>query len=366
MSLGIILDGVEYTGFTKAIVTRNIEDVASTFKFTATSSEDKLIPIREGDKVIIVADEKHKILTGYIDEYNINYNDKKHETTINGRSLTLDIVDSTVKATDTFENVGFVTLCKENVSEFGIKVINQAPLFRDFEDIDSPETGQKIFGFLESFARKRQVLLTDNEDGDLVITRASSEISPNGLINKINGKNNNIKSGSRKIDLSQLFNEYIGVSQLDPINFKELSDDFGVPIDTKKFLPKFLVEEVGIAFDDQIRSPRRLEFFTEETTDSFTLQDRAKWELSIRRARAFEYKCVVQGHTMNDIVWKPNILHQIDDDFARVFGQFLLKRLTYNYSLDEGSTTELVFTNKNAYTLQAEKDNIIIEFEEFG
>lgn len=355
MSLSIRFNGFDFEGFIEAEVERDIETVASTFSFTATSSRDKFLPIREGDLIEVIADDI-KVLTGRVDVYDLEYDSKTHITTISGRSLTGDIVDTTVGATKVFENVGFLDLCERNVKEFGIKVVNEAGPFRDFDDIDSAETGQKIFEFLESFARKRQVLLTDNENGNLVITRASGTLSPNSLKNKIGESDNNIISGGRRINISELYNEYRAVSQLDPVNLDLLST----------LLPAELVDEIGITFDREIRFPRRLEFYTEETTDSFTLEDRARWEMSIRRARNFEYKAVVQGHSFNGLVWKPNILHQIDDDFARVFGQFLCKRVKYLFSLKTGSTTELIFTSKNAYTLQSEKDKIIIEFEEFG
>jgi prophage tail gpP-like protein len=359
MSLSLFFNGLNYNGFTEAEVKRDIETGASSFSFTSTSSGNNVLPMREGDKVQVFADDEFKILTGFIDEYDLSYTHKSHSTTVKGRSLTADIIDSTISSPKTFIDVGFLQLCKDNVEEFGIEVISEIPepSLRNFEDIDDAKTGQKIFEFLELFARRRQVLLTDNENGNLIITRASSKLNPNSLRNIIGASDNNIIAGGRRVNLGQLYNTYIAQSQFNPLNV----NDLGVDI-----LPDFLSGELGQAIDTDIRAPRRYEFFTEETTDTFTLLDRARWEMSIRRARNFEYKCTVQGHSQNGLGWNPNILHQIDDDFARIYGQFLCKSLTYRYSVDTGSLTDLVFTNKNAYTLQSEKDKILIDFEEVG
>ena len=356
MTLEIRLNGALYINFTTATVVRNLEAAASTFSFGSTvgiaNAKANLSPIRAGDFVEIIADKKSKILTGYVDEEGPEYDDRTHSITATGRSKTQDLIDSTVGVIRQYENVGLVDIAKSVAGDFGIEVVNQAGDIRPFSDIASPQVGQKAFKFLESLARKRQVLLTDDGEGRLVITRASSELSPNSLKNVIGAFDNNIKSASRKTNIANLFHEYIAQGQ-------------GNPIDATEFeTPKDLAEAAGFAIDAAIRNARRLEFYTEETSDSFTLQDRAKWELSIRRARNFAYKCTVQGHTFNNIAWKPNIRHQVDDDFAAISGQYLCKKATYNYSLD-GSTTELEFVNKNSYTLQAEKDEIITNLTEF-
>ena len=44
----------------------------------------------------------------------------------------------------------------------------------------------------------------------------------------------------------------------------------------------------------------------------------------------------------------------MDDDFADVHDQKLLKRVTYKYDIAGGSTSKLFFTNKDAFTLQAQ------------
>lgn len=356
MTLQIRLNGNLYKNFTEATVNSSMEAAASTFSFKSTvgigNGRANLSPIRAGDFVEIIADEKYSIMTGYVDKEGVEYDAKSHTVSATGRSKTQDLIDSTVGAVKEYENANLIDIAREVAADFDVDVISNVADIKPFPDIASAQVGQTGFKFLESLARKRQVLLTDDGQGRLILTRASTELSRNGLRNIVGDPGNNILKANRETDASKLFNEYIAQGQ-------------GNPIDKSEFkTPKDLAEAAGFAYDAAIRQQRRFEFYTEETTESFTLADRASWELSIKRARSFLYRCTVQGHSFNGLLWKPNIIHQIDDEFAAIFGQYLCKAVTYNYGM-EGSTTELIFVNKNAFTLQAEKDKIITNATEF-
>jgi len=348
MSLSIVLAGDEYKDFKSAHVERNIETACSFFEFVATVSENKLMPIHESDSVKILADGE-LILTGWVDSYTINYDHNSHTVNIKGRSRTQDLVDCSAPSVKEYEKIGFYALVEDVCKKFGIAVINNiADPIDPFLDIESSELGQTAFSFLEPFAKRRQVLLTDDEYGRLVITRGAKEKSGLQLKNILNGKDNNIKSGARKTDVSSLYSQYGALMQdypLDLTDFTTIAE---------------LLEDSGAATDFEIRPARKLEFYTEEETEAFNLTDRANWEKSIRRARAFTYSCTVQGHTYKDELWKTNILYKVFDDFTQVHTELLCKRITYNYSVHEGSTTTLYFTFKTAYTLEAEKEQIIL------
>jgi prophage tail gpP-like protein len=356
MTLSIRLNGENYSNFTTAEVTRDMETACSKFSFGATVGlsqfRSNFIPIRANDEVEIVVDDQFKIITGFVDEEGVEYDQESHTIPIKGRSKTQDVVDCTVGPLKEFEKITVFDICKLVASDFNIDVIDQIGDTKPLLDIAGAEVGQTAFKFIESLARKRQVLITDDGEGRLVLIRASQNVSPNNLQNKIDGINNNIKSASRSANFANLFHEYIAQSQLSPINVS----DFETPQD--------LAEEAGFAIDPEVRGTRRLEFYTEETTESFTLEDRAKWELSVRRARNFTYRATVQGHSFNGFLWEPNILHQIDDDFAGVYGKYLLKKVVYKYDLQNGAICDLFFTNRNSFTLDATKDRILIEYEE--
>jgi prophage tail gpP-like protein len=354
MTLAIRKDGVDFGNFVSIEVGLNLETVASSFSFNATASEDELLPILESDYIEIIADDSFTILTGTVDKYSVNYNKDSHNIVVTGRSLLSDLVDSTVVGFQEYDKINFVQLCQNVIDDLKIdvKVINNAGVIKDFESVAAAETGQTAFEFLEPFARKRQVLLTTNGAADLVITRGSNILSNNSLQHLIDDNSNNINSATKEINIAPLYNKYIAQGNMNPIDFSEFNS------------VQDLVDQVGIAIDSEIREQKVYEFFVEQTSDADTLQKRAEWELSLRRARSFVYNCTLQGHSANGEVWKPNVLHHINDDFANINDILLCNKVIFKYDLKKGSTTELQFAQKNAYTLQAEKDKIT-QSEEF-
>lgn len=359
MSLKVRLNGQDYTDFLGAAVARSMETAATAFTFTSTANPDNLFPIKNGDKVEILAD-GFTVCVGFVEDVSVSYDAGSHTITIKGRSLLADFVDSTVGDIKEFEGqVNLQDIIRTVLDSLGltnIKIINEAGTIENFSasDITSAETGQNAFDFIELYARKRQVLITTNGDGNLVIARAGNITLPARLKNTVGSNDNNILSATLRNNQADNFNTYIASSQLNPANLAPGSN------------AKFITEQSAARFNTFIRNTRRLEFNAEESSDSFTLHDRAGWEANIRLARAKTYTAKVQGHSADDVVWEPNRLHRIDDDFTETHALLLLKSVTYNYDLQGGSTTMLGFTNKFAYTLKVQETARDANTNEFG
>ena len=88
------------------------------------------------------------------------------------------------------------------------------------------------------------------------------------------------------------------------------------------------------------------------------MDNRATWEANIRRARSFEYEATVQGHSRNaqGDIWRVNQLVRVLDQFAGIDAILLIKKVSFESSLNSGNTTKLCMVVKDAYSLQAEQD----------
>jgi prophage tail gpP-like protein len=361
MSLFLRVNGITYENFTSAEVIRSIETAATAFSFASSANEDNLFPIKKGDRVEVIADD-YLISTGYVERVKVSYDSQSHTIEINGRSLLLDLLDSTVGATKEFTGqVSLIDIARSVLDDLGlseVEVINNAGSIPNFnaDDITSAETGQGAFDFIESYARKRQVLINTDPEGNLVFARASSELSPLSLkmLVSVGNKGNNVIAGSLDLSTESLFNQYIAQSQLNPVKL----GDGTTPAD--------IADQVGEAIDNTVRPSRRFEFYVEESTDTFTLKDRAAWEANIRIARAEIASLVVQGHTENGNLWEPNKLYKVDDDFLDIHSELLASQVTYRYDIEGGSTTTISLTNKDAYTLKVEQDAREALTNEFG
>ena len=359
MSLKVRVNGQDFTNFIGAAVARSMETAVTALTFTSTADIDNLFPIKNDDKVEILAD-GITICVGFVEDVSVNYDASSHTITIKGRSLLADFVDSTVGEIKEFEGQvnleDIIRTVLDSLTLTNIKIINEAGKIENFSasDITSAETGQNAFDFVELYARKRQVLITTNGDGNLVIARAGEITLPARLKHIVGANDNNILSATLRDNKADLFNRYTANSQLNPVNLKPGSN------------AKHISDQAASRFDTFNRKSRVYEFNAEESSESFTLHDRAGWEANIRRARAKTYTAKVQGHSAGGVVWEPNRLHRVDDEYTATHAKLLLKSVTYNYDLSGGSTTMLGFTNRFAYTLKVQQTAREANTNEFG
>lgn len=341
------LNGENYTNFDSVAVFRSMETVSGAFSFSSSANNDNLFPVKKGDAVQVIVD-GIQVINGHVERVSVNYSDSDHKITITGRDKLGDLIDSSVFGTKEFTgNISLVDVARnilQGIGLTGVDVIDQTGGVRPFDetDITSAEVGQNAFEFLELYARKRQVLLTTDGIGNLVLARASTVVFPGKLRNVVDSNENNIIDATLDTDDTQRFYKYVAQSQLNPYDLDIGAADVS--------------SQNGQATDSAIRKSRILEFNAEESQDSFTGEDRAKWESNIRRARSISYSPRVQGHNVSGKIWTPNTLVEIEDQFSDINATMLIRALSYEQSIDRGSTTRLDLTYKDAYTLQAEQD----------
>ena len=344
MALSMEVNGILYEDALNISVSRSMHNLAGFFEANATANNEELIPVKIGDAIRIFADGT-SILNGFVEALEINYDSASHSIYLFGRDRTGDMFDSTVSgpktyiAPNSFSGVLRSALDAGNMSYIGINnQATDAPDFTDGERLDA-EVGQTIHSFLDAYARKLQIVMTTDENGDVLLARAGTVQS--GLRLSLGG---NIKSASFKKKYNNIFNKYIARSQIDP-----LSSDDTPAID--------VVSQTGsITVDNSVRPSRIIEFNTEEDADNVTSFNRAEFEANIRRANSINYSCVVQGHSVNGSPMKINTLAFVDDAFAGISSDLLIHSIEYSYSLNSGSTTKLQMTYKDAYTLNADRD----------
>ena len=350
-----INEGV-FENFSEASLFRSIEMGCAEFKFLATNSKKQVFPFGKGASCEVLID-KNKLLTGFINTVGGNYDAVTHNVFLIGRDKTQDLIDSSIngildlKGKNNLIDVIKRILRMNNITGIDVKSEFAIAPFGANEKVTS-EPNENAFSFIEKLCRRRQVLFTTNEDGDIVLTRAGSNRYSTILQSSVTSKENNLLSASFQDSDQERYNTYLVFTQGNLLS--GTNDD---TVEIKKGSP---------AIDKNIRASRILRINTELSNEIQTLGERAIWESNIRRVRAFQYNCRIRGYYLdraNTILVKPNNIITVNDEMLGIKKDLLIKSCRYVKSIRNGSYTDLQLVNKDAYTLQASQDEVEAKFD---
>jgi prophage tail gpP-like protein len=350
------VNGIEYENFISASCEIRLDALSNTFGFEAAIPADGVLPFAGGDECKVIVDDI-LVLTGFIEVIDVSYDSGSHTIGISGRDKTGDMLDSTIDTVPDIsgENLTLKLLIEKVIESLGLDLqvideVKPAP-FNVAEDISAPEPGDNAFQFIEEHARKRQVLLTSNADGNIVIASNSETRAVGAVQHILNATDNNVLSSSFSFDTSGRFNLYKMTSSLNPTPLNNAGDT-----DLTS-----LVNQGGGVLDTSIRKGRQLILVSETPLSNSNCEKRAKWEADIRKARGLLYSATVNGFKSGDALWQINRLYQIVDDFVGKEESMLCNSISFNYDLDSGSTTQLGFVGRKAYTLFLDDDSKVAE-----
>lgn len=345
------VNGSVYQGFTSVEVENLFFSISNAAVVHATSSVGYPFPIQNQSQIRILV-EGTPVLNGYVDEIDVSYNQRDHQISFKARDHTSDIIDSQLGPG--LEFVAPITLqqvVQQVVNYLGIPNVNVltnsniAP-FTEADKV-SCEIGQKGFDFIDAYCRKRQVFATTDGNSNIILTEAQQIPITTVLFNQV-GKGSNIVSASVRYASVERFNSYICHSQ----------GNGSTEIDSNSLDQGDISGFNGTAIDNQVRPTRVCHFIAETSCGNQDCVNRAIWEANFRRSSGFTYNCKVQGHiAVNDgIIWAPNMLVTVIDEFCNINSQLLIAKVRYSYSVDGGDYTTLELVTRDAFTLQAEQN----------
>ncbi len=350
MTILLEVDSIPYDNFVSASCEIRLDALSNTFSFDAVAANFDPLPFKGGEACKVIV-EGETVLTGTIEVVSVSGDASNTTITFQGRDKTADLLDSTLDSIS--DLTGPITL-KEVIE----KVIDQLKIdisvidlvnpetFTGTEDVISPEIGDNAFSFLEKYSRKRQVLLTSNGDGNIVIDVNSGESAAGSIQNIKGSEDNNVIAYSFSFDTTGRFNLYKFGSQFNPSALSSAGSTSNASV----------VNQNGSTFDPEIRIGRQLVLVSEATLSSTHALARAKWEANIRKARGLQYAVTVNGYkvdlkdSLSDL-WRVNRLYDIQDDNLGKREPMLCNSVTYSLDLSAGQITSLGFVDEKTYTL---------------
>jgi prophage tail gpP-like protein len=347
MNISIEVNGEAFENFTSASAQISLDSLSGSFSFDAVSTDGQILPFENGDACRILIDGE-PVIVGFIEKLSYSYASQDHTISIQGRDKTADLIDSTMTGLKLSPPISLkqaIEAVLKNIGVTDIEVIEgvETENFNQAEEKLSASVGQNAFDFCETLARKRQVLLTKDSNGNIFITNGSGFESNAAVQNLIDSNNNNILSASVSYDLTGRFNKYIVKSQLNPVAANFAGD---VPV-------KQMTTQQGEAIDENVRTGRQLVVKAENASSNGQSVKRATWSANVRKARGRVYSCEVEGFRNSDgVLYWFNQLIQVVDEFAEINAKMLVNSVEFSFSVSDGATTTLSFVDSNAYTLE--------------
>lgn len=346
----IEIDGINFEDFISGSVSRRFDEFCGTFDFNCSKGDADDFNIDEQSYCNIYVNGK-KAMTGVIDKVSPTEDPEGSSVTISGRDITCDIVDSSLPVSISLSgNFNLVTVIQKVLESLGlqekIKVVNNIPDLRQFTpaDIVSSEIDKNAFEFMNEYAQKVSAILVTDEDGNIVITRAGEKTVPDIILNQKGNEENNVLSSSAGYDFSERFYKYIVVSQSNSTTATEK-------------ISAESVSQKGIAYDNEVRQTRVKVIKADSACSSEICQEIATLEANVRRANSLKYNCEVAGYELNNgQLYSINTLMDVIDDDNFISSKLLVKSVDFNFG--DGSITKLEFATLDAYTLQANLDEI--------
>lgn len=348
MTLAIQVRGQTFTDAVAIEVHRSLGECCGFFTLDATANERQVLPFGVGALVKIVTESNTAVMTGFVETLEVSQDESSHTIRLAGRDRTCDLVDSSAPGAKRYQGpISLVSVIKQVLADLSLNTIQvftevSLPDLADHEMV-SAEIGQGAYDFLESYARRQQVLIVTNGDGNLIITRAGAARLSAQLV-RSSTFDTNVKASRLTLDSTQRYRRYVVRSQIAPAF-----------VDGE---PETLVDQLGEASDSSARASRILEMDSEAAMTSDDARARAAFEAATRRGKSLTYSAVVQGHELAPgVPWPINRLVSVRDELAQIQDTLLIKGIRMAWDLNEGSTTTIECTVKDAYTPEPPQPN---------
>ena len=315
--VSLSIGGKNYYGWLSVSVIVALQSIARSFSVSLTS---KSSPYSSGAAKIRVGDDVELsiggdlVLSGYVTNVDESYSGSTNQINIKGYSKTVDLIDCSVPDGKplSYKKQTPIQIVSDMASHYGIGLEVKA-LKSDAVDFDiSPE--EKIKEALDRLIKKYSLLLTDNENGKLVLT----QIGAGGICHDKIQLGANILSGKRSLDGKNLFSRYVLLGQgANPLSERPVTDN----------------HLKAVSVDSDVRHRVKTIVQTGDASAA-GLQSRVNVVMQQSRAQAETLSYKVRGwRQSNGELWPINAFVLVDDDKLGIRRELLIAGV--NYSLDD-------------------------------
>lgn len=349
----LTVNGERHEGWKSVQVRLSVEDIAGSFAVTYRDrwgERGDPFPIREGDEVAVSVEDE-LVITGYVDDYEVEYDAENVALKACGRSKAGDLVDCSEKFAPRVEttllDIGQAICDPFGIGfSFGDAAVAADPAFQRPLQRFGVEPGETAFDALSRLVRYRGALLVSTPEGNVEVVRAGSTRVTQTVLQY----GRNILRGSYSGSTRERFSKYTMLGQ--------------VPGDDR-WQGKQMAVSVAVADDEHVPRYRPTVMMTDDAITFAELEKRVNFERNARAGRAerISYDVVgwthAPGETSNLVgttlgrapskVWRQNKLVKVTDDLLGVDDYLLIACVTLDRTLEGGKRARLDLCKPEAF-----------------
>lgn len=340
MVLAVSVNGRDLQTAISISVTKDIGTAVGKFDISYSLDLTGASAIRANDRIQIKADGT-TVIDGFAERFDMVIMGDERIVNVSGRDKVADLLDSSIRGQKEWSGpISLNNIARQIISNLGvdIDIEDLSGETADFlaADLLSASPGEKCFEFINRLAKKRQVIVTSNNNGDLQFIGDTPFNTGITLLRQDGGQRNNVTRLKVVVDYTNIFNDYRILAQQNPLRRNDQTP------------PSTIVNTVGQARDINARPARYLEIEVDEDMEERSAQDTADHQASIRRSESFAVETAFAGHSLNGIVPQVGGFMNVVDDKFGLDTRAVVRSFNMIYD-SSTSETAVSLSRENAY-----------------
>jgi prophage tail gpP-like protein len=327
--IAIRVNGKEYRGWKSGRVSRRIDGVSGDFELTVSdkwAGQDQAWEIREEDECQILLGGE-VVLTGSVDEREVDLSGDEHTVTIRGRDRAAFLVDNSAELDDwEFRGPDLMTFLGKVAGVGGPIQLGSGASAGERPPKFSVAIGDTRFQVLDRAARFLGLLPVSDGRGTVQLLTPGKDIAPVSLV-----EGQNVLRGRSRYAAAERFSRVVVMGQY----WGEDEEAHSVKV---------------TATDPNVkRKDRVLILQAEGSVSRAAAEKRAKWEVAVRAARAESVSPQVRGWRHSSGLWTPGWLVPVELPVLGATGRMLIQQVDSEISVDGGELSTLTLVRPDAY-----------------
>ena len=326
----VFANGIKFDYWTDVTISRSLGNIAAGFRLNLTNQDAQGNRIRlfSGDLVEIDLDGIGAV-KGFLGPMSVSFDDGRASLSFTGNEMTCDLVDCCATKQMEWLEKPAQRIIADICSEFGLNFYNPYAVDcgANIENF-SVDPGTKAVDAIAKICKQRGILPCSNGMGKVFVIKPSEAPRGPELAQGVN-----IVSATANYNAQALYSDYYV---------------YGTGKAKKKI--------VAHKKDPSVRY-RPLVIVDANSVDQDSVEMRAAWELSIRKARSISFSITVKGWKRDETsLWEPGIVCTVNSPALLVDDPVDMIVSQVNYSFGTGGeTTSLTLVPVDSFEPEPEK-----------